>query len=76
MTAAPGARHPGQLRPLASPQKAPFVQAANASVPIPRVRVVATRPDKSLSDHLYSVGHTPPRGGCDNSYDLLPVKVT
>ncbi len=57
-------------------QKPPFVQPANAPVPIPRIRVVATRPDKSVSDHFYEVGHTPPRGGCDNTYDLLPVKVS
>ncbi|RKR29801.1 hypothetical protein [Arthrobacter oryzae] len=58
------------------PQKPPFVQPANASVPIPRIRVVATRADKSVTDHFYTVGHTPPRGGCDNSYELLPVKVS
>lgn len=57
------------------PQAAPFVQPANAPTPISRIRVVATRPDKSISDHLYGIGHTPPRGGCDNSYDLIPVKV-
>lgn len=58
------------------PEKPPFVQPANAPVPIPRIRVVATRPDKSVSDHLYGIEHTPPRGGCDNTYELIPVKVT
>lgn len=58
------------------PQKQPFVQPANAPVPIPRIRVVATRPDKSITDHFYTIEHTPPRGGCDITYDLIPVKVT
>jgi hypothetical protein len=57
------------------PQKTPFVQPDNAPVPISRIRVVATRQDKSITDHLYGIEHTPPRGGCDNTYDLVPVKV-
>jgi hypothetical protein len=58
------------------PQEPPFVQPDNAPVQISRIRVVATRPDSSISDHLYGIEHTPPRGGCDNTYDLIPVKVT
>ncbi|MFB9715187.1 hypothetical protein [Arthrobacter methylotrophus] len=40
-----------------------------------RIRVVASRPDRSISDHLYGIAHTGPRGACDNSYNLVPVKV-
>ncbi|GAA4032906.1 hypothetical protein GCM10023063_15330 [Arthrobacter methylotrophus] len=57
------------------PQATPFVQPENAAVPLFRIRVVAAKPDRSISDHLYGIEHTPPRGGCDNSYDLVPVKV-
>lgn len=57
------------------PQKPPFLQPNNAPVPLPRISVVAVKPDQTISDHLYGIEHTPPRGGCDNSYDLIPVKV-
>ncbi|SDP83068.1 hypothetical protein SAMN04487914_1508 [Arthrobacter sp. ok909] len=57
------------------PQTPPFVQPDNAPVPLPRIRVVAAKPDQSISDHQYGIEHTPPRGGCDNSYALLPVEV-
>lgn len=57
------------------PQATPFLQPADAHTPASRIRVVATRPDMSVSDHVYDIGHTPPRGGCDNTYELLPVKV-
>jgi hypothetical protein len=57
------------------PQTPPFVQPDNAAVPLLRIRVVAAKPDRSISDHLYGIEHTAPRGGCDNGYDLVPVKV-
>ncbi|OOP59267.1 hypothetical protein BMF89_21305 [Arthrobacter sp. SRS-W-1-2016] len=57
------------------PQTPPFVQPDNAAAPLPRIRVVAARPDRSISDHLYGIEHTAPRGGCTNGYDLVPVKV-
>lgn len=57
------------------PQKPPFVQPGNAPTPLPRIRVVAAKPDQGISDQLYGIEHTPPRGGCDNTYDLIPVKV-
>lgn len=60
---------------LMVPQTPPFVQPDNAAVPLLRIRVVAAKPDHSISDQLYGIDHTPPRGGCDNSYDLIPVKV-
>lgn len=58
------------------PQKPPFVQPDSAPFPLPLIRVVATKPDKSITDHLYGIEHTQPRGGCDNTYDLIPVKVS
>lgn len=57
------------------PQTQPFVQPDTAPIPLPRIRVVAVT-DQSISDRLYGVARTPPRGGCDNTYDLTPVKVT
>ncbi|MGO4857073.1 hypothetical protein [Arthrobacter sp. 2MCAF14] len=57
------------------PQTPPFAQPDNAAVPLPRIRVVAAKPDRSISDQLYGIERTAPRGGCDNSYDLIPVKV-
>ncbi|MGO4582954.1 hypothetical protein AB4Z38_03550 [Arthrobacter sp. 2RAF6] len=60
---------------LMVPQTPPFVQPDNAAVPLPRIRIVAAKPDHSISDHLYGIEHTAPRGGCDNTYDLIPVKV-
>ncbi|AXJ10262.1 hypothetical protein CFN17_12025 [Arthrobacter sp. PM3] len=56
------------------PQTPPFVQPDNAPVPLPRIRVVV-KSDHDISDRLYGIEHTPPRGGCDNTYDLVPVKV-
>jgi hypothetical protein len=57
------------------PQREPFVQPDNAPRPIDRIRVVAVKPDGSISDRLYGIERTPPRGGCDNTYVLNPVKV-
>jgi hypothetical protein len=57
------------------PQTPPFVQPDSAPTPLPRIRVVAAKPDQSISDRLYGIEHTPPRGGCDNTYELLPVKL-
>lgn len=57
------------------PQTPPFAQPDNAAVPLPRIRVVAAKPDRSISDRLYGVEHTAPHGACDSSYDLIPVKV-
>ena len=56
------------------PQTPSFFQRDNAPTPIARIRVVV-KPDQSISDRLYGIKHTPPRGGCDNTYDLIPVKV-
>ncbi|XAS62572.1 hypothetical protein VUN84_09445 [Micrococcaceae bacterium Sec5.8] len=58
------------------PQARPYAQPDNAPTPLPRIRVVAAKPDQSISDRLYAIGRTPPRDGCDNTYDLLPVRVT
>lgn len=58
------------------PQTPPFVQPDQAPIPLPRIRVVAAKPDQTMSDKLYGIEHTPPRGGCDNTYDLLPVNVS
>lgn len=57
------------------PQAQPYVQPDNAPTPLPRIRVVAVKADRTSSDRLYSIEHTPPRGGCDNTYNLVPVKV-
>lgn len=57
-------------------QTSPYVQPANAPIPIDQIRVVAVEPDQSISDRSYAIAHTPPRGGCDNTYELIPVRVT
>ena len=56
-------------------QTEPFIQPDKAPRTLDRIRVVAVKPEQSISDRLYGIEHTPPRGGCNNSFDLIPVKV-